>query len=154
MAYNRNKRDFNSIEMALSKITELLSESEIKQASSHGSNYLRKCSDPNEERHVQHRHSINLDLQCLRKGHGHPLLSAHQAIIENAIKTENMKPDLNQSLLSIVDKLGSLTRTSTAALDPSSPGGVSISTNEKEEIYKSIRDLEAKIAELKKAVEV
>ena len=89
-----------------------------------------------------------------KKGHGHPLLSAHQAIIENAIKTENMKPDLNQSLLSIVDKLGSLTRTSTAALDPSSPGGVSISTNEKEEIYKSIRDLEAKIAELKKAVEV
>ena len=45
MAYNRNKRDFNSIEMALSK-TELLSESEIKQASSHGSNYLQKCSDP------------------------------------------------------------------------------------------------------------
>jgi hypothetical protein len=39
------------------------------------------------------------------------------------------------------------------ALDPSSPSGIGISTEEKDNIYKAIKEVEARIASLKKAIE-
>ena len=87
----------------------------------------------------------------MRRGLGHPLLTAHQIQIEKAIGDNN---DINvtQSLLSTVTRIGRLTDVTKQAMDPSSPGGTNFSKQEKDKIYKALKDVEEKLTSLKLSI--
>jgi hypothetical protein len=44
------------------------------------------CFD--KDHHVLHAESIKLDIECMRKGLGSPMLSAHQYQIDKALKSK------------------------------------------------------------------
>ena len=57
-----------------------------------------------------------------------------------------------QSLLHAGERLGKLMGVTEKAMDPDSPGGAAIDTKEKDKIYKALKEVEEKIASLKKAI--
>ena len=88
----------------------------------------------------------------MRKGLGHPLLSAHEILIEKGIKSKNDVENITTSLINIGGRIGHLMEVTQNALDEKSEGGSSISMREKDEIYKAINELEEKIANLKLSI--
>ena len=146
-------RQFLSIEQALKEIIKKLDSDELKTSTGKSESALRKCSDENDtEHHLHLRDAINLDIECMRKGLGHPLLSAHEILIEKGIKSKNDVENITTSLINIGGRIGHLMEVTQNALDEKSEGGSSISMREKDEIYKAINELEEKIANLKLSI--
>ena len=116
-------RQFLSIEQALKEIIKKLDSDELKASTGKSESALRKCSDENDaDRLIHHIDSVKLDIECMRRGLGHPLLTAHQMQIEKAIG-EDKDINVTQSLLSTVTRIGRLTDVTKQAMDPKSPGG-------------------------------
>ena len=88
----------------------------------------------------------------MKKGKGHPLLDVHNAIMEAALEGSNFKPNVTQSLLTMGERVGKLMGVTEQAMEPSSPGGASFSKEEKDKIYKAIKELEEKITNLKSSL--
>ena len=55
--------------------------------------------------------------------------------------------------MQIVSRIGKLTDVTEKALDPKSQSGSSVSNQEKDRIYKALKEVEAKIASLKKSID-
>ena len=128
-------REFLSIEQALKQVVKDL-----------------KCSDENDtDRLIHHIDSVKLDIECMKRGLGHPLLTAHQIQIEKAMG-DNKDINVTQSLLSTVTRIGRLTDVTKQAMDPSSPGGANFSKQEKDKIYKALKDVEEKLTSLKLSI--
>ena len=67
------------------EVKDLKSEGVLKSTGKSES-YFRKCSDENDtDRLIHHIDSVKLDIECMKRGLGHPLLTAHQMQIERAI---------------------------------------------------------------------
>ena len=114
---------------------------------------LRKCSDPNfKDNQLHHRDAISIDVASVRKGEGHPLLSVHQALVDQAMKHADQAEGITRSLLHMGARIGDLMEVTEKAIDPNSPGGSSISKQEKDKIYKAIKEVEDKIATLKLSI--
>ena len=64
-----------------------------------------------------------------------------------------MEGSIEQSIMQIVSRIGKLTDVTEKALDPKSPGGTSLNTQEKDKIYKALKEVEARIASLKKSID-
>ena len=69
------------------------------------------------------------------------------------IVEQNTKENIMHSLLHTGERLGKLMGVTEKALDPKSPGGTAINNQEKDKIYKALKEVEEKIASLKKAIE-
>ena len=77
-------REFHSIEQALREVIKNLKDS-IETIGGKTESHFRKCSDENDKDHqILHRESIWLDIECMRRGLGSPMLSAHQYQIDKA----------------------------------------------------------------------
>lgn len=148
---NWYEREFASLEQALQAVVRNLSEESIKNATGKTKDYFLRVSDPREDskRHLQHRDSIKLDIECLREGKGHPILNAHQAQVDKFLKSSNKQIDIKNTILGMQIRLGYLTEDIQKALDPSGPSGEKIDRNEKDDLSKKILKLEEKIADLK-----
>ncbi len=145
-------REFLSIEQALKQVVKDLKSEGVLKSTGKSESYFRKCSDENDaDRLIHHIDSVKLDIECMRRGLGHPLLTAHQMQIEKAIG-ENKDINVTQSLLSTVTRIGRLTDVTKQAMDPKSPGGVSFSKQEKDKIYKALKDVEEKLTSLKLSI--
>ena len=145
-------RDFNTIEQAINHALKDLSDEDIKDTKKKISEF-RKYSDPKKaEYNISHIDSIAMDIALMKKGKGHPLLDVHNAIMEAALEGPNFKPNVTQSLLTMGERIGKLMGVTEQAMDPSSPGGAGFSKEEKDKIYKAIKELEEKITNLKSSI--
>jgi len=145
-------REFHSIEQALKEVIKNLKET-IEIVAGKSVSHFRKCSDENDkDHHVLHAESIKLDIECMRKGLGSPLLSAHQYQIDKALKSQNDFENIVTSLISTGARIGKLMEVTQQAVDPNSPDGKIISKTEKEKIYKAIREVEEKLSNLKLSI--
>ena len=147
-------RDFLTIEQALSHALNELSEQDIFEATKRKKEHITQYADPAKgDRNISHLDSIQIDVALMKKGKGHPLLSVHQAIMDKAMEGHNQKASITQTLLHMGERIGKLMGVTEKAMDPKSPGGTSINKIEKENIYEAIKEVEAKIALLKKSIE-
>lgn len=146
-------RDFGSIEQALLHALKDLTDDDLLATKKKKEDF-RRYSDPDKaDRNISHIDSIDIDIALMKKGKGHPLLSAHEAMIEKALKGNNNKETITRSLLTMGERLGKLMGETEKAMDPSSPGGATITKDEKDKIYKAIKEMEEKITNFKKAIE-
>ena len=151
---NYRPRDFLTIEQAIIHALKELSDEEIYSATKKKREDLVKYSDPKKsDRNITHRDSVEIDIALMKKDKGHPLLDVHHAIMDKALAGHNQKNTITQSLLHMGARIGRLMEVTEKATDPSSPGGTSISKNEKDEIYAALKEVEQKIASLKKSIE-
>jgi len=147
-------RDFLTIEQALSHALNELSEQDIFEATKRKKEHITQYADPAKgDRNISHLDSIQIDVALMKKGKGHPLLSVHQALMDKAMEGHNQKASITQTLLHMGERIGKLMGVTEKAMDPNSPGGTSINKIEKENIYEAIKEVEAKIALLKKSIE-
>lgn len=147
-------REFHSIEQALKEVIKNLKDS-VEDIAGKSESHFRKCSDENDkDHHVLHAESIKLDIECMRKGLGSPMLSAHQYQIDKALKSKNDFENIITSLLNTGARIGKLMEVTHEAVQPESSDGRTISKIEKEKIYKAIREVEEKISNLKLAIGV
>ena len=145
-------RKFSSVEQALSYILKELSAEDINQATSKSVDYFRKCSDEDSREQINQNDAIQLDIVSARKGHGFPILSAHTALVENAVKSSDEVENIASVLIGIGGRLGDLMDEAKKAIDPNSHGGTDITAMEKEKIDKAIKEVEANIVNLKLSV--
>ena len=68
------------------------------------------------------------------------------------MKQSNQAGNITQSLLHMGARIGDLMEVTEKAMDPNSPGGSTISKQEKDKIYKAIKEVEDKIASLKLSI--
>ncbi len=147
-------RDFLTIEQALSHALNELSEQDVFEATKRKKEHITQYADPAKgDRNISHLDSIQIDVALMKKGKGHPLLSVHQAIMDKAMEGHNQKASVTQTLLHMGERIGKLMGVTEKAMNPNSPGGTSINKIEKENIYEAIKEVEAKIALLKKSIE-
>ena len=145
-----------SIENGLMEVTKILSEEEIQNAIGKGSSYIRKCSNPDLPQQIDHNDSFKLDRACIKKGKGHPLLTAHEYMITQELeKLEGNKDnDIDSMLVKSTILHGKLTEVVKQSEDLKSDKGKEISPLEKKEIMKAIKNLEDKIYKIKVTVEL
>jgi hypothetical protein len=147
-------RDFGTIEQALAHSLKSLKEEEVKAATGKSLSHFRKCSDSSNKDNVLHlEDAIKLDIILDRQNEGTPLLNTFLHIIEKKRSESNMEGSIEQSIMQIVSRIGKLTDVTEKALDPKSPGGTSLNTQEKDKIYKALKEVEARIASLKKSID-
>jgi hypothetical protein len=146
-------REFLSLEQALQHAIKNLSDEDLISTKKKKEDF-RRYSDPDKpDRNISHIDSIDVDVACMKKGKGHPLLSAHEALLEKALKGQNNKESITHSLLTMGERLGKLMGETEKAMDPSSPGGSALTKEEKDNLYKAIKEVEEKIASFKKSIE-
>jgi len=146
-------REFLSLEQALLHALKDLTDEDLA-ATKKKKEDLRRYSDPDKaDRNIPHIDSIDIDVALAKKGKGTPLLKAHQALIDKALEGNNNKESITHALLTMGDRLGHLMGETEKAMDPSSPGGEGLTKDEKDKIYKAIKEMEEKIANFKKAIE-
>lgn len=146
-------REFLSLEQALLHALKDLTDEDLA-ATKKKKDDLRRYSDPAKtDRKLAHIDSIDIDIACMKKGKGHPLLSAHEALIERALQGNNNKETITHTLLTMGDRLGKLMGETERAMDPASPGGSTLTKEEKNKIYLAIKELEEKIVSFKKSIE-
>jgi hypothetical protein len=145
-------REFHSIEQALKEVIKNLKDS-LETIGGKTDSHFSKCSDENDKDHqVLHKESIWLDIECMRRGLGSPMMSAHQYQIDKALKANNNFENIMTSLVTTGVRIGKLMEVTNEAINPNSPDGKTISKMEKEKIYKAIRDVEEKISNLKLSI--
>ena len=149
-------RKTGSIENAIMKCLQILSEDEIYNCIGKKTSFLRKCSDPNLKHQIDHIDSLKLDMICIKKGKAPPFLTEHEYKVRN--KLENIQDhkfnDIDSMLVKSTILHGKIQETIKYSEDPKSDEGVKISKIEKKEIMKSIKNLEDKIYKIKVTVEL
>ena len=143
-------RKLISLELALKEIIKNLKEEGLKKATNKSESHFRKCSDENDKDHnIHHKDSIAIDLECIKKGLGTPMLKIHQNMLEAAHPEYKKEENVSHTLIDIGAKIGRLMETTKEAINPVGESGQKISEAEKNNISRSISDVEAKILELK-----
>ena len=147
-------REFGSVEQALAHSLKHLKDDEVKVTTGKSLSHFRKCSDPdNKDNSIHFEDAIFLDVLLDRQGLGTPLLSTFIHTIDKKRAESNQEFSVSHSLMQIVARIGNLSDVTEKALDPKSPSGINLSNQEKDKIYKALKDVEGKLAALKKAVE-
>jgi len=143
-------RKFISLEISLKQILKDLEEGKIKEATKKSNKWFYRCSDPDiPEDNIHHIDSIELDKKSLESGKGHPMLTAHQAILEKEIINLNSSERVSNTLIDIGVNLGKLMETTKDATKIKSEGGKEITIKEQQIIADSIKKVEEKITKLK-----
>ena len=143
-------RKLISLELALKEIIKDLKDEGLKKATNKSESHFRKCSDENDNDHnIHHKDSIAIDLECIKRGLGTPMLKAHENMLEATHPEIKKMEDVSDTLIDIGARIGRLMETTKEAMNLSGDSGQKISDAEKNNISKAISDVEAKILELK-----
>ena len=142
-----------SIENVLSNMISKLDEDEVKNLTNKSISHFRKCSDPDDKDHNLHLgDAIKLDIIMQRNSLGTPLMDNFQIMLDEEFKKVNSFENLENTLLKVGGRVGNLMDVVQEAMDPESPLGKDLSKKEKDLIFKSIIELEEKIAKLKMSI--
>jgi len=143
-----------SIENVLSNMISKLDEDEVKNLTNKSISHFRKCSDPDDKDHNLYlSDAIKLDVIMQRNSLGTPLMDNFQIMLDEEFKKVNSFENLENTLLKVGGRVGNLMDVVQEAMDPESPLGKDLSKKEKDLIFKSIIELEEKIAKLKMSIE-
>ena len=146
-------RDPLSIENVLSNMVSKLNDDEVKNITGKSISHFRKCSDPDDKDHNLYlSDAIKLDILMQRNLLGTPLMDNFQLILDNEFKKVNSFENLENTLLKVGGRVGDLMDVVQEAMNPDSPLGKDLSKKEKDLIFKSIIELEEKIAKLKMSI--
>ena len=147
-------RKLISLELALKEIIKDLKGEGLKKATNKSESHFRKCSDENDNDHnIHHKDSIAIDLECIKRGLGNPMLKAHENMLEATYPKIKREEDVSDTLIDIGARIGRLMETTKEAMNPSGDSGQKVSDAEKNNISKAISDVEDKILELKLLVD-
>ena len=153
-------RKLDSIEKGLDEVVKVLTPDEIQKAIGKGVSYIRKCSDPNPDsdgikRNIDHKDSVELDKECVRKGIAPPLLTSHQYIIDKEKNNQDSEhvSDVSRMLVKFSILEGELNKFIIDATDPEGPDGETINDLEKKKIFESIKKIEDKILKIKLSID-
>ena len=139
-----------SIENVLSNMINKLNDDEVKNITGKSISHFRKCSDPDDKDHNLYlSDAVKLDVLMQRSLLGTPLMDNFQLILDSEFKKVNSFENLENTLLKVGGRVGDLMDVVQEAMDPESPLGKDLSKKEKDLIFKSIIELEEKIAKLK-----
>ena len=139
-----------SIENVLSNMINKLNDDEVKNITGKSISHFRKCSDPDDKDHNLYlSDAVKLDVLMQRNLLGTPLMDNFQLILDSEFKKVNSFENLENTLLKVGGRVGDLMDVVQEAMDPESPLGKDLSKKEKDLIFKSIIELEEKIAKLK-----
>ena len=142
-----------SIENVLSNMISKLDEDEVKNLTNKSISHFRKCSDPDDKDHNLYlSDAIKLDIIMQRNSLGTPLMDNFQIMLDEEFKKVNSFENLENTLLKVGGRVGNLMDVVQEAMDPESPLGKDLSKKEKDLIFKSIIELEEKIAKLKMSI--
>ena len=142
-----------SIENVLSNMISKLNEDEVKNLTNKSISHFRKCSDPDDKDHNLYlSDAIKLDVIMQRNSLGTPLMDNFQIMLDEEFKKVNSFENLENTLLKVGGRVGNLMDVVQEAMDPESPLGKDLSKKEKDLIFKSIIELEEKIAKLKMSI--
>ena len=142
-----------SIENVLSNMLSKLNDDEVKNITGKSISHFRKCSDPDDKDHnIYLSDAIKLDILMQRSLLGTPLMDNFQLILDDEFKKVNSFENLENTLLKVGGRVGDLMDVVQEAMDPESPLGKDLSKKEKDQISKSIIELEEKIAKLKMSI--
>tara|TARA_B100000927_G_scaffold167687_1_gene135162 strand:+ start:468 stop:923 length:456 start_codon:yes stop_codon:yes gene_type:complete len=142
-----------SIENVLSNMISKLDEDEVKNLTNKSISHFRKCSDPDDKDHNLYlSDAIKLDVIMQRNSLGTPLMDNFQIMLDEEFKKVNSFENLENTLLKVGGRVGNLMDVVQEAMDPESPLGKDLSKKEKDLIFKSIIELEEKIAKLKMSI--
>ena len=142
-----------SIENVLSSMISKLDEDEVKNLTNKSISHFRKCSDPDDKDHNLYlSDAIKLDVIMQRNSLGTPLIDNFQIMLNEEFKKVNSFENLENTLLKVGGRVGDLMDVVQEAMNPDSPLGKDLSKKEKDLIFKSIIELEEKIAKLKMSI--
>ena len=142
-----------SIENVLSSMISKLDEDEVKNLTNKSISHFRKCSDPDDKDHNLYlSDAIKLDVIMQRNSLGTPLMDNFQIMLNEEFKKVNSFENLENTLLKVGGRVGDLMDVVQEAMNPDSPLGKDLSKKEKDLIFKSIIELEEKIAKLKMSI--
>ena len=142
-----------SIENVLSSMISKLNEDEVKNLTNKSISHFRKCSDPDDKDHNLYlSDAIKLDIIMQRNSLGTPLIDNFQIMLNEEFKKVNSFENLENTLLKVGGRVGDLMDVVQEAMNPDSPLGKDLSKKEKDLIFKSIIELEEKIAKLKMSI--
>ena len=143
-------RKIGSIEDAIMQVLKILNEDEVFNSIKKKSDYLRKCSNPDLPQQIDHKDSLKLDLECMKKGKIPPFFTAHEYNVVHQFENFAYKDnDIDELLVKSTILHGKLTEVVKMAEDPKSDDGSKISLIEKKEIMEAIKNLEEKINKIK-----
>ena len=143
-------RKLISLEQALQEVIRDLKDEGLRKATNKSESHFRKCSDEKDKDHnIHHKDSIEIDKICIKKGLGHPLLTAHQTILDATDKSLSGADSVSNTLINIGSRIGRLMETTQDATSPEGEKGVNLSEREKGQIHKAIKEVEDKILNLK-----
>ena len=146
-------RKLISLENALKEIVKDLKDEGLKSATGKSESHFRKCSDENDTQDIHHIDSIKIDIECLKRGLGNPMLTAHEDMLEATNPDYKNLDNASNTLINIGAKIGRLMETTQKAINPKGEKGHKISETEKKHISKALNDVEDKILELKLIIE-
>jgi hypothetical protein len=146
-------RKLVSLESALKEVIKDLKTDAIKDATGKSESHFRKCSDENDTQDIHHIDSIKIDIECLKRGLGNPMLTAHEDMLEATNPEYKNLDNASNTLINIGAKIGRLMETTQKAINPKGESGKKISETEKKHISKALNDVEDKILELKLIIE-
>ena len=142
-----------SIENVLASMISKLDEDEVKNLTNKSISHFRKCSDPDDKDHNLYlSDAIKLDVIMQRNSLGTPLMDNFQIMLDEEFKKVNSFENLENTLLKVGGRVGNLMDVVQEAMNPDSPLGKDLSKKEKDLIFKSIIELEEKIAKLKMSI--
>ena len=146
-------RKLISLEGALKEVIKDLKSEALKDVTGKTESHFRKCSDENDTQDIHHIDSIKIDIECLKRGLGSPMLAAHEDMLEATNPEYKNLDNASNTLINIGAKIGRLMETTQKAINPKGESGQKISETEKKHISKALNDVEDKILELKLIIE-
>ena len=142
-------RKLISLEGALKEIIKDLKSEALKDVTGKTESHFRKCSDENDTQDIHHIDSIKIDIECLKRGLGSPMLTAHEDMLEATNPEYKNLDNASNTLINIGAKIGRLMETTQKAINPEGESGQKISETERKHISKAITDVEDKILQLR-----
>ena len=146
-------RKLISLESTLKEVIKDIKSESLKNVTGKSESHFRKCSDENDTQDIHHIDSIKIDIECLKRGLGSPMLTAHEDMLEATNPEYKNLDNASNTLINIGAKIGRLMETTQKAINPEGESGNRISETEKKHISKALNDVEDKILELKLIIE-
>ena len=146
-------RKLISLEGALKEVIKDLKSEALKDVTGKTESHFRKCSDENDTQDIHHIDSIKIDIECLKRGLGNPMLTAHEDMLEATNPEYKNLDNASNTLINIGAKIGRLMETTQKAINPEGESGQKISETERKHISKAITDVEDKILQLRMIID-
>jgi uncharacterized UPF0160 family protein len=146
-------RKLISLEGALKEVIKDLKSEALKDVTGKTESHFRKCSDENDTQDIHHIDSIKIDIECLKRGLGSPMLTAHEDMLEATNPEYKNLDNASNTLINIGAKIGRLMETTQKAINPEGESGQKISETERKHISKAITDVEDKILQLRMIID-